>query len=187
MNWGALRPMCEVRKVNQSVLLPPGLCEGLYGQPTVSLRSPLPWSGISIPAADTEGKVFPLVVVKEELSRALQDTHCCCFCFENLPAPASPGASGHVSMGCHWGCWVRDSRLGPSHGTAQPFTLHSAGRKQFTTAHLAQTHPPIRVCLGKLDRPGLKPGSLETNRGEGETQSKTRPCETKERFPTPDC
>lgn len=85
MNWGASRPVCEVRRVNQSVLLPPGLCEGLYGQPTVSLRSPLPWSGISIPAADTEGKVFPLVVVKEELSRALQDTHCCCFFFFSQP------------------------------------------------------------------------------------------------------
>lgn len=86
----------------------------------VSPCSQLSWSGIS-PAADPEGKVFPLVLVKdraEQSSAGHPQLLLWLWSLRNVPARAGPAPSGHVSMGCHWscscwGCWVRDSRLGP--------------------------------------------------------------------------
>ena len=59
------RPVYNVMGANQCVLLPPGLCAGLYVRPVISLHSLIVWCEISIPVANTGEKVFPSVLVKD--------------------------------------------------------------------------------------------------------------------------
>lgn len=157
----------NVMRVKQGVVLPVGLCAGLYGQPTLSVHLIINWCEISTPLANIEVKAFPLVLMKDMAEQSsLWSPIAASFtsvprklshsswprwlwtaqCVHHGMSPElllveTPGGGQQAGPALHGG---------PSHVTTWPFALHEPGEKWLISFHLAQAHGSICVCLGKL-------------------------------------